>query len=197
MLHPAMLNLRLRRIRCHRERFLPLLLQADESEAMIARYLERCELYGLFVDRRVPVALACITDETAAFAPGGAERGLASELADQSVCECRNLVTAPEFRGRGCGRQLLMRLCGIYDADYAYMIVGTGDVPGLRRFYEQSGFRERYVRKGFFSVNYAQPIVGDGRVLEDMVVFGRRIKRDDPDPMPWGAFMGRSLKPHV
>ncbi len=186
---PMMLNLRLRRVRLRRERLMPLLMQADAGGAMTARWLHRCELYGLFVDRRVPVSLACVTEETAAFAPGGAAAALAPELMGARVMACRSLVTAPEFRGRGFAAQLLMRLCGMHDVDHDFMIAGVGDVPSLRRFYERCGFRERFRRPGYFTGRCPQPLRVEGVPLEDMVVYGRRIRRDDPDPVPWGAFM--------
>lgn len=173
---PLLPDLRLRRIRVRRERFLPLLLLADESEAMIARYLDRCQLYGLFYQKRQPVSLAAITDESAAFAPGTEGARLAPFLAGKAVCECRNLVTTPVFRGHGFARQLLMRLCGIYDRSHDAMLVGTGDTPAMQHFYRKCGFRPAFVRRGFFRDNYPQPIVEDGCLLEDMLCFCRLIR---------------------
>ena len=58
-------DLRLRRIRLHTERFLPLLRLADDDPAHIDDWLARGTLYGLFVRRREPVSLAVLTDENA------------------------------------------------------------------------------------------------------------------------------------
>ena len=133
-------DLRLRRIRLHTERFLPLLRLADDDPAHIDDWLTRGTLYGLFVRRREPVSLAVLTDETAAFAPDGPRERQYPALCGRRVAECRLLVTAPAYRRKGLARQLLMRLCGLLDTTYDSLLAGTGGVPRMDSFYRGSGF---------------------------------------------------------
>ena len=179
---PAVPNLLLRRIRVARERFLPFLRPAEDNEVRLRHHVREGELYGLFYNKREPVSMAVTTDVSASFAAGGREAGLAPALEGLRVCECTLLATASAFRGRGCGTQLLMRLCGLYDADYDVMIVGTGDTPSMRRFYEgRCGFHPCFRRADFFMDGYPQPLIEDGVTLRDMIVFCRFLR---PRGMP-------------
>jgi len=53
------------------------------------------------------------------------------------------------------------------------MYVGTGDVPGILRFYHKSGFRESHRVKDFFTDNDDKPIIEEGVQLRDMVYLRR------------------------
>lgn len=172
-----LLDLRLRRIRVGKERFLPFLRPADDNEALLLRHLREGELYGLFLNRRQPVSMAVVADARAAFAAGSEDAAAAPELVGLRVCECLALVTAEPFRGRGCAAQLLLRLCGLYDGDYEAMIVGTGDTPRMRRFYEgRCGFTPCFRRVNFFTRFYEGPLFEDGVQLRDMLVFCRFLR---------------------
>lgn len=170
-------DLRLRRIRVRPERFLPLLLMADDRRAEVEALLRAGTLYGLFVRRRQPVSLAVITDETAAFAPNGPRAHLDGGLRGKRVAECRLLATAPAFRGQGLARQLLMRLCGLLDTTFEVMIAGTGTVPRMDRFYRGCGFAPCFVLPHFFLEAWPAPIWEDGILLDDMQYYARRIAR--------------------
>lgn len=170
-------DIRLRRIRVRTERFLPLLLMADDRQAEVEALLRAGTLYGLFVRRRQPVSLTVITDETAAFAPGGPRVHLDGGLRGKRVAECRLLVTAPAFRGKGLARQLLMRVCGLLDTTFEFMIVGTGTVPRMDRFYRGCGFTPCFVLPHFFLEAWHAPIWEDGILLDDMQYYARRIAR--------------------
>lgn len=170
-------NLRLRRIRVRTERFLPLLLEADERQAEVEALLRVGTLYGLFVQRRQPVSLAVITDETAAFAPDGPRAHLDGGLCGKRVAECRLLATAPAFRGQGLARQLLMRICGLLDTVSDVMIVGTGTVPRMDRFYRSCGFAPCFVLPHFFRHAFPSSIWEDGILLDDMQYYARHIGR--------------------
>lgn len=173
----AVPSLLLRRIRVAKERFLPFLRPADDNEALLRRHLREGELYGLFCHKREPVSMAVVADVSASFAAGGREAGLAPALAGLRVCECTLLATAPAFRGQGCGTQLLMRLCGLYDGAYDAMIVGTGETPRMRRLYEgRCGFHPCFRRADFFTQGYPQPLIEDGVRLRDMLVFCRFLR---------------------
>lgn len=173
-------DLRLRRIRVRPERFLSLLLMADDRQVEVEALLRTGTLYGLFVQRRQPVSLTVITDETAAFAPGGSRAHLDAGLRGKRVAECRLLVTAPAFRGRGLARQLLMRVCGLLDRERDVMIVGTGTVPRMDRFYRGCGFAPCFVLPHFFHEAWPAPLWEDGILLDDMQYYARRIARATP-----------------
>ena len=173
-------DLRLRRIRLHTERFLPLLRLADDDPAHIDDWLTRGTLYGLFVRRREPVSLAVLTDETAAFAPDGPRERQYPALCGRRVAECRLLVTAPAYRRKGLARQLLMRLCGLLDTTYDSLLAGTGAVPRMDNFYRGSGFAPCFALPHFFRDNYPAPIVEDGVLLDDMQYYVRHIGRAEP-----------------
>ena len=175
-------DLRMRRIRLHTERFLPLLLMADDRQAEVEALLRVGTLYGLFVQRRQPVSLTVITDETAAFAANGPRAHLDGGLRGKRVAECRLLVTAPAFRGKGLARQLLMRVCGLLDTDCDAMIVGTGTVPRMDRFYRGCGFAPCFVLPHHFSEAWPAPIWEDGILLDDMQYYARHIGRTGPSP---------------
>lgn len=174
-------DVRLRRVRLHPERHVPLLLLADDNPAHVEDWLTRGTLYGLFVRRREPVSLALMSDETAAFASGGERERLAPALCGRRVVECRLLVTAPAYRRRGLARQLLMRLCGLLDTRYDSLLAGTGTIPRMDSFYRGSGFAPCFVLPHFFRDNYPAPIVEDGILLDDMQYYVRHIGRSVPE----------------
>lgn len=148
-----------RRVRRGKERFLPLLLEGDESERMIRRYLGRAELYVCrrgFFGR--PVAVCAVTDE------GG------------GVFEVKNLAVDAGFRGRGVGRRMLAAVAWRYRRRGAWLTLGTGETPSTLAFYRSCGFREYGRREGFFTDNYDRPIVEEGVVLRDMILLRKRLR---------------------
>lgn len=139
----------IRRISAGKRSYLPLLLEADPSEAMIDRYLKGGELYTLV-----------LSGDTVAVAVMAA-RG-------DGTFELKNLAVRPELRGKGYGSQLVRHLMKLFASRTDTLYVGTDE--GNVGFYERFGFRRAYVAKGFFADNYDPPIVtDDGTVLRDMV----------------------------
>lgn len=59
------------------------------------------------------------------------------------------------------------------------MLVGTGEVPGILKFYDRCGFTVSHRVKGFFTDNYDHPIIEDGVLLEDMVYLKRKLSGCD------------------
>lgn len=138
----------IRRITAGKRAYLPLLLDADPSEAMIAKYLDDGEMYVLSVGGEV-VAEAVVLRKS------------------DELCELVNLATAPEHRGKGYASRLVRHVLQLYHPRCRRMEVGTDSstVP----FYERFGFRYAYTRENFFSDNYP-PIVENGVLLKDMQV---------------------------
>lgn len=133
-----------------------LLLLADESEAMVARYLPRGELW--VAERGDALcAVAVLTDE------GGA------------LCELKNLAVAPACQRQGVGRSFVAFLCERYAARFRAMRVGTGETPRTLGFYRACGFRPTGRLPGFFTQHYPKPIVDDGILLRDMVLLERGL----------------------
>lgn len=132
--------------RCRR-----LLLLADESEAMVARYLPRGELW-VAEHGEALCAVAVLTDEG---------RGL---------CELKNLAVAPECQRQGIGRRFVAFLREHYATRFREMRVGTGETPRTLGFYRACGFRPFGRLRDFFTEHYAAPIVDDGVLLRDMVL---------------------------
>ena len=138
----------------NRRRFLPLLLLADPSEAMIDRYLNAGVLFVLSVDGQ-PATVAVVTVES------------------PTECELKNLATAEDMQGRGYGSQMLRFLFDDYRERTSTMRVGTSEagVP----FYERFGFEYAYRMPDFFTRNYPEPIFENGQQCVDMLVLRRAL----------------------
>lgn len=135
---------------------LDLLLVGDESADMIERYLHRGDLLAL-LDGGSMRALCAVTQEE----PG--------------TFEIKNIVTVPEHQRKGYGRRLVELVAERYRDRGGWLLVGTGDVPGILRFYEGCGFERSHVMENFFVDNYDHPMYEDGHKLVDMVYLRRRL----------------------
>ena len=119
----------------------PLFLMADESETMLARYLDRARLFvaeaadeGNVLNVGI-VASALVTDE-----------------------------------GRGVGRRMIEAVREACAGRFRTLRVGTGAGTPTVRFYEKCGFREVGRIPEFFTENYPEPIWEEGVLLCDMAV---------------------------
>ena len=143
----------IRRITAGKREFLPLLLDADPSEAMVDRYLDAGDMYVLYAHGR-PVCEAVITRR-------------------EDGCELKNLATQKDARGRGYASRLLAHLFRLLAAEYATIYVGTAE--DLGPFYEKQGFRRAYVERHFFRDNYPGVIFDEGE-LDDMIYLARPLR---------------------
>ena len=146
-----------------REPFVPLLLEADESEAVLRGYLADGDLFEL--------------------REAGRTIGVALLLREGDMVEIKNIALEASERGRGLGRDAIDAIAAHARADGARVLtVGTADVSvGTIAFYRACGFRDAGVRAAFFDA-YPEPVVEDGRVAHDMVLFQRAL-----DPTDGGA----------
>ena len=144
-------------IKENKKQFLSLLLLADEQEDMVMKYLDRGELYALYLEDEA-VAVCVLTDE------GG------------GVCELKNISVKPEYQRRGLGRQLLQYAEDISRDRYDRLILGTGDSPLTVPFYEKCGYRRTHTVRNFFIDNYDHPIFEAGVQLVDMVYFEKELR---------------------
>ena len=145
----------IRRISSGKRAYLPLLLEADPSEAMIDKYLDGGELYVLAIGGRT-AAVAVVTSR------------------EEGVFEVKNLAVEKQLRGQGCGTALMNHLIRLLSARGHKLYVGTDE--GNVGYYERFGFAREYVAENFFADNYRPPIVDDaGRVLKDMIYLSRAL----------------------
>ena len=101
-----------------KKRFLPILLQADEEERMIDRYLNRGRLFVL----NGGDAVCVVTDE------GG------------GVLEIKNLAVAPRFRRCGYGSAMIEFVGNFFAEAFSLLQVGTGESRATLSFYEKKRF---------------------------------------------------------
>ena len=135
--------------------FLDLLLLADEDLSMVEKYLYRGELFALYDDN-----LKCVCVVT---------------RESDAVCELKNIATYEKWQGKGYASVLIQHIFSHYKGEYTTMLVGTGDVPWIIRFYEKNGFRISHRRKNFFTDNYDHPMFEASVQLVDMVYLRKEL----------------------
>jgi GNAT superfamily N-acetyltransferase len=162
-----------------REGFLSFLLEADESEEMVRTYLNEGELLAVEVDGTtagevlvIPIGEAPVGEAPVGDTPeGDTPEG---DTPEGGTWEIRNIAIAEERRGKGVGRRAIELLADLAAANgVGRLLVGTADIAWeTHRFYLRCGFRYTGVRRGFFE-RYPEPVLFDGMVVRDMVLFDR------------------------
>ena len=147
--------MKITKITHNKKAYLPLLLLADEEEAMLDRYLERSTMYVL--DDGGVKAECVVTDE------------------GSGILEIKNLAVEPAYQKHGYGRTLIDFIAARYKTTHRILQVGTGDSPSTVPFYEKCGFTRSHIVKNFFTDNYSRPIYDGGVLLKDMVYLRREI----------------------
>lgn len=135
-----------------KEKYMSLLLIADEQESMIYKYLKRGEM---FILNDNGVKAECVVTNEA-----------------KGIYELKNIAVLPESQRKGYGKRLINYLFSYY-TDCDMLLVGTGDVPSSLCFYHKCGFTESHRIKNFFTDNYDHLIFEDGKQLVDMVYLKR------------------------
>lgn len=136
--------------------YLPLLLEGDEQESMIDRYLGRGRLFVMKREEKT-VAVCVVTDNGA------------------GVFEVKNIAVAEAFRRQGHGRRMLDFIARKYAPAGHTLLVGTGETPSTVSFYRHCGFTYSHRVPDFFTNNYDHPIVEDGILLKDMVYLRKAL----------------------
>lgn len=131
-------------------RYMGLLLEGDEQEVMVGRYLDRGRLFVMESVGRT-MAVCVVTDE------------------GDGVCEIKNIAVARDFRRNGYGRRMVEEMIAVFRQRFGVMLVGTGETPGTLAFYRSCGFEYTGRIEGFFTDNYDHEIVEEGITLKDMV----------------------------
>ena len=151
----------LREVTGSREPFRALLLLGDEDEEMLSRYFGGGRCFT-FERKGVPVAVCIVT---------GAE----------GTYELRNLAVEPRVWRRGLGRRLVECVFEILDGD---LYARTGEAPRTLAFYEGCGFERIGTEKDYFTRNYSRPVIDDGVLLRDAVLFVRRKRPPQGKRLP-------------
>ena len=135
-----------------REALVPLLLEADESEAVLRTYLDLGDLYRVLA--------------------AGEEVGAVLLIREGDRLEMKNIAILEGRRGHGVGTATIEVVADLArEAGSAELVVGTADISAdLHRFYRRCGFREDGRRVGFFDA-YPEPVIEDGVTAHDMIMF--------------------------
>ena len=135
--------------------YMELLLIADEQISMIEKYLYRGEMFALYDD---DVKSVCVVTEQ-----------------EPGIYEIKNIVTVPKYQKKGYAKHLISYIADYYKESGKQLYVGTGDCPGILKFYKKCGFFKSHVVKNFFTDNYDHPMYEDGIQLVDMVYLKREL----------------------
>jgi len=135
--------------------YMELLLIADEQISMIEKYLYIGEMFALYDD---DVKSVCVITEQ-----------------EPGIYEIKNIVTVPKYQKKGYAKNLISYIADYYKESGKQLYVGTGDCPGILKFYKKCGFFKSHVVKNFFTDNYDHPMYEDGIQLVDMVYLKREL----------------------
>jgi ribosomal protein S18 acetylase RimI-like enzyme len=148
-----------------RERFLPLLLLADESERQVRSYMQRGDLYVYAND--------------AVHEPAGVVLVIAAE---DGVVELKAVAVAPHLQGQGLGLRMVRAvLADLRARGVRRVIVGTANAGiGQLAYYQKAGFRLLRIERDFFLPERGYPphMEANGIRLRDMVWMD--LELDDP-----------------
>lgn len=141
----------------NKEQYLDILLIGDEDEAMINKYLDDSELFGLFVNNQLSTICAILD-------------------IDKNSAEIKNLATYPKFQNQGFASKLLEYIFEEYkNAGFKSLILGTSENEITLNFYKKKGFIETHKIKNFFIDNYPHPIFENKKQLIDMVYLKKEL----------------------
>jgi ribosomal protein S18 acetylase RimI-like enzyme len=149
-----------------RERYLSLLLLADESLEQVRSYMQRGDLYA-FVPGEEPDAPAV---------------GIVLTIpaADGSV-ELKAVAVAPEHQNRKVGKRMLAAVLeDLRRRGVQRVIVGTANAAiGQLAYYQKAGFRLLGIERDFFVPSRGYPAVmeDNGIRLRDMVWMDLELER--------------------
>lgn len=133
----------------NKEKYMVLLLLADEQRDMVEKYLNDSVMY--VIDDCGVKGEITVTDATS------------------GILEIKNLAIYKDFQRQGYGRRLVEFVCEKYKGLYTALQVGTGDSPLTLPFYQSCGFKISHTVKDFFVNSYDRPIIEEGVQLKDMI----------------------------
>ena len=138
-----------------RDRFLPLLLLADDSEAQVRAYYQTGDLFALAEADGTVLGMVLVV-------PAG-----------PGEVELKSVAVDPKRHGRGIGRRMLaLVLAELAAGGVRRVVVGTANSSiGQLAFYQKAGFRLWRIERDFFSParGYPAGLEENGIPLRDMV----------------------------
>jgi ribosomal protein S18 acetylase RimI-like enzyme len=142
-----------------KEKFMDLLLLADEQENMIYKYLHRGELFALYDGDLKTVAI--VTKEA------------------ENIYEIKNIATYEKYQGNGFGKNMIQYIIQNFKNKCDTLFVGTGESNKTISFYKKCGFEFSHIIKDFFINNYDHEMFEEGKPLKDMIylkiVFDKKL----------------------
>lgn len=143
-----------------RDRYLPLLLLADDSEQQVRGYMQDGLLFVAEVD--------------------GRDAGIVLAIPyDQDTIELKAVAVSAERHNTGIGKQMLaLVLPALKERGYSRVVLGTGTSGiGQLAFYQKAGFRFWKIERDFFSPErgYPEGLAENGIPLRDMVWLDQSI----------------------
>ena len=153
-----MKNIKIRKVE-KKEAPMELLLLADPSEQAISEYLEKGDCFIAFEGENVIGTCVLVPN-------------------DESVLEIMNIAVAIDKQSMGVGKLLIQNaITHATKKGINKLVVGTGNSSlGQIAFYQKCGFRISGIKKDYFSGRYDQPIIENGIVCRDMIIFEMSLK---------------------
>lgn len=144
-----------------RERYLTLLLLADESEQQVRSYMQQGDLYS--------------------YAAGDHVAGIVLAIPHEDAVEIKAVAIEESRQGQGIGLQMLRAVLDDLRArGVRRVIVGTGNAGiGQIAYYQKAGFRLLRIERDFFSPARGYPAVmqDNGIRLQDMVWMDQTLEK--------------------
>lgn len=136
-----------------------LLLLADETIEAINQYIFGSDLYIIEQEGKMIAIYALYS-------------------LNHNEMEIKNIAVDKAFQGQGIGRFLLQdATVRAKEMKCKTIIIGTADTAVKQlRLYQEAGFEQFEIKKDFFRIHYAVPIVEVGLQLKDMVMLRKTIK---------------------
>lgn len=141
-------------IRENKNRYMDLLLIADENIKMINEYLYTGRL---FILKDNDLKSVCVVIE------------------DNNELEIKNLATFPKYENMGYASKLLSYILNKFNCKN---IIKVGTSKGNIEFYKKFNFKYSYKIKDFFIKNYDRKIIENGKVIKDMYYLVKIKGRD-------------------
>ena len=114
----------------NKEKFMNLLLLADEQENMINKYLDRGDLFALYDDDLKTVSV--VTKE------------------NENIYEIKNIATCEKYQGKGYGKIMIKYIIENFKDKCNVLLVGTGESNKTISFYKNYGFVYSHTVNDFF-----------------------------------------------
>jgi ribosomal protein S18 acetylase RimI-like enzyme len=136
-----------------------LLLSADPSREMAAKYLKEGTCYVAELDKGETLGVIVLLP------------------IKENRAEIKNLAVAEYAQGKGIGKSLITYGIQVArDEGFEVIEIGTGNSSiNQLALYQKAGFRITGIDKDFFLINYPEPIFENGIQCRDMIRLSKRL----------------------